>query len=424
MLVILAILFCLTFGIGVVAYHANFIQFGLDQLMEMPSKSLSLMIHWMIWADNFCFALIIPLASTILCHNRVPPAATAIAVSILCFVLLNIFLIILCRKRRWFHAEPGQHNPYKEVIKVLNFVRKHKYPLQRSAFTYCDDERPSRMDFAKERFGGPFSTEQVENVKTFLRIFLVLFAVGSVFVLEVSSSTFGFPLISTHIAFSGIYFCKIQWIFLESGTLRYVTSAVFIPIYVCILHKRKEIPKIFTRIGIGIFLYLIGSLTILLIDISGHAKNGNNCMMNFNKSSTLGIPRLKMHWGTLIPPNIFLGIGPLLVFISTLEFISAQSPSTMKGLIVGLCFTIKSVFQLLGSVALIPFSKIWQSKRIKEHHPPVISCGFGYLSCVLIVALIGFILFLVVAKRYKFRERDDRPYDQRFVIILASMTNT
>ena len=162
-----SILFCLTFGIGVVAYHANFIQFGLDQLMEMPSKSLSLMIHWMIWADNFGFALIIPLASTTLCRDRVAPAAAAIGVSILCFILLNLFLIILCRKRRWFHTEPGQHNPYKEVIKVLNFVRKHKYPLQRSAFTYCDDERPLRLDFAKERFGGPFSTEQVENVNDY-----------------------------------------------------------------------------------------------------------------------------------------------------------------------------------------------------------------------------------------------------------------
>ena len=418
-LIILAILFCLTFGIGVVAYHANFIQFGLDQLMDMPSKSLSLMIHWMIWADNFGFAQIILLASTTLCCDRVAPATAATGVSILCFILLNLFLIILCRKRRWFHTEPRQHNPYKEVIKVLNFVRKHKYPVQCSAFTYCDDERPLRLDFAKERFGGPFSTEQVENVKTFLQIFVVLFAVGSVFVLEVSSSPFGFPLISTHIAFNGTNFCKIQWIFIESGTLRYVTSAMFIPIYICILHKRKKIPRIFTRIGIEIFVYLIGSLTILLVDISGHAKNGNgsgSCMMNvtfYPKSSTWLIPRLGMHWGTLIPPNIFLGIGPLLVFISTLEFISAQSPSTMKGLVVGLCFTINRLFQLLGSVALIPFSKeVWQSKE----HPSIISCGFGYLSCVLVIALIGFILFLVVAKRYKFRERDDRPYDQRFVI--------
>ena len=425
-LIILAFLFCSTFGIGVVAYHANFIQFGLDQLMEVPSKYLSLLIHWMIWADNVGFALIIPLAATTLCHNRVPPAAIAIGVSILCFILLNLFLVILCCKRHWFHAEPGHHNPYRMVIKVLNFARKHKYPLQRSAFTYYDDERPSRLDFAKERFGGPFSTEQVENVKTFLRIFVILLAVGSVFVLEVSSSSFGFPLISTHIAFNGTYFCNTQWILLESGSLRYVTSAVFIPIYICVLFKRKQIPSILTRIGIGIFLYLIGTLTILLADIFGHAQYASNfnttaqCMLDItfnNFSSTLQIPRLGMHWATLIPPNIFLGIGPLLVFISTLEFISAQSPHSMNGLIVGLCFTINRLYQLFGSIALLPFSSkgIWQSKHMKEH-PPVTNCGFGYLSFVFVFALIGFILFLVASKRYKFRERDDRPYDQRFVI--------
>ena len=66
------------------------------------------------------------------------------------------------------------------VASVLHYARKHKYPLQRSAFTYCDDERPSRIDFAKERYGGPFTTEQVEDVKTLLRIFLVLIALGPV----------------------------------------------------------------------------------------------------------------------------------------------------------------------------------------------------------------------------------------------------
>ena len=49
---------------------------------------------------------------------------------------------------------------------------------------------PSRLDFAKERFGGPFTTEQVENVKTFFRILLVLFAIGPVFALKVPASYF------------------------------------------------------------------------------------------------------------------------------------------------------------------------------------------------------------------------------------------
>ena len=426
LLIVFASCFCLTFGVGVVAYHANFIQFGLDQLMEAPTESLSLLIHWMIWADNFGFAIIIPLAAATLCRNSTTIAIITCSVPLLCLILLSIFLVFICRKRHWFYAEPEQHNPYKMVISVLNFAWKHNYPLQRSAFTYCDDERPSRLDFAKERFGGPFSTEQVEDVKIFLQIFLILLTIGSVSLLEVSSSSFGFPLISVHIAFKGIDYCDAYWIFVGSGTLRYITSAVFIPIYVCILFKRKRIPSILTRLGIGFVLYLIGTLSILLIDITGHAKNaliGNtstHCMMEigFNKNTSgLLIPRLKMHWATLILPNIFLGIGPLLVFISTFEFISAQSPHTMKGLIVGLCFTINRLFQLLGSIALFPFSykKIWQSQHIEEH-PPVTNCGFGYLSAVLLFALIGFILFLVAAKRYKFRERDDRPYDQRFVI--------
>ena len=49
----------------------------------------------------------------------------------------------------------------------------------RSAFTYCEDELPSRMDFGKSKYGGPFTTEQVEDVKIFLRLIAII-AVGSV----------------------------------------------------------------------------------------------------------------------------------------------------------------------------------------------------------------------------------------------------
>ena len=38
-----------------------------------------------------------------------------------------------------------------------------------ATMTYCEDELPSRIDFGKNKYGGPFSTEQVEDVKTVLR---------------------------------------------------------------------------------------------------------------------------------------------------------------------------------------------------------------------------------------------------------------
>ena len=63
---------------------------------------------------------------------------------------------------------------------------------------------------------------------------------------------------------------------------------------------------------------------------------------------------------------------------------------------------------------LFPSDSTWAKGHVREH-PPVINCGFSYLLFTFVVAVIGLILFLVVVKRYKYRERDDRPYDQSMV---------
>ena len=88
----------------------------------------------------------------------------------------------------------------------------------------------------------------------------------------------------------------------------------------------------------------------------------------------------------------------------------------MKGLLIGVFFAIKGVFQLISSIMLFPFSSdsIWAKGQMRKH-PPVTNCGFSYLLFTIVVALIGLVLFSVVAKRYKYRERDDRPYDQSMV---------
>ena len=389
--------------------------------MEAPSEYLSLFVHWFTWADYVGSAVIVPLAASLLCCNQVTKVVACCA-PFVCFISMIVLLLFICRKRQWFRSDPGHHNPYKTVLKVLNFARKHKYPLQRSAFTYCDDERPSRLDFGKERFGGPFTTAQVEDVKTLMRILLILVCLGPVYVLEVPNSVFGFPLISVHIAHKSQKYCDASWIIIESGCLRYIISAVVFPIYIMVLFSTKrEKPKILTRLVIGILLYLSGVLCLLVTDVVGHTQmeaNVNNisnpCVFNikFNITDGIRIPLLGLPVASLIPTNIFLGIGPLIVYTSSLEFISAQSPHNMKGLLVGLNLTIRSFFQLISSFALLPFSlkSIWESQHMREH-PPVTNCGFGYLLFTCVVSVIGLILLSLVAKRYKNRERDDRPYN-------------
>ena len=85
--------------------------------------------------------------------------------------------------------EPPSINPYTLLTRVIKFAYKHKVPLRRSAFTYCDDESPSRLDLAKQKYGGPFTTRQVEDVKAFLGILKVLLTATPAFYLQIVTQT-------------------------------------------------------------------------------------------------------------------------------------------------------------------------------------------------------------------------------------------
>ena len=157
----------LFFVVGLVGYQANYIHLGLDQLFEAPDHHLGLFIHYTSWSFHLGA---IPLAvfPVVWCNHPRPVAQVALdSVPVIVIVMLIVLVVIMRWKKHWFFTETVQENPYKLVYKVIDFARKHEYPLQRSAFTFADNYIPSRLDFAKERYGGPFTTEQVENVETY-----------------------------------------------------------------------------------------------------------------------------------------------------------------------------------------------------------------------------------------------------------------
>lgn len=319
---------------------------------------------------------------------------------------------------------------------MIKFAKNHKYPLRRSAFTYSDDIIPSRIDLTKERFGGPFTTEQVENVKTFFRILLVLFAMGPVFALEVPSSYFVFPLFGVHVLHYrkhiGKDFCdtiehKWESGFIETGSLMTLLSLTCLfPIYTCIINFSplcKKVNNMFCRIQLGASVCLVGVISLLVIDVVGHSLHGTTglnstqCMFQvYRTNTTASYPALNLHWTVLIPPNLFLGIGPLIVISTTYELISAQSPQSMKGLLIGVFFAIRGLFHFLNSIVILGFSfkNPWASGDMSIH-PPVTNCGFVYLLFTCIMGLVGLILFSIAVKKYKYRERDEGMFKQQQV---------
>ena len=246
---LLTLISYLVFIIGHAGYQANLIPFGLDQLLEAPSASLALFIHWVIWADSLGTFAIQLFFAGLMCNYK-SQFTSYLACCLILILLLCFLLIVICMKHRYFFSELGRHNPCKMVMKVLNFARKHTCPIQRSAFTYCDDEEPSRLDFAKERYGGPFTTEQVEDVKTFLRILAVLLALGLLFVLDIPASFFVSILFGLHAGdHSAIsqQACSGGFILLGKGSTNNLVTVLIFPAYITTVFSvlSQRIPRIF-----------------------------------------------------------------------------------------------------------------------------------------------------------------------------------
>ena len=75
----------------------------------------------------------------------------------------------------------------------------------------------------------------------------------------------------------------------------------------------------------------------------------------------------------------------------------------MKGLLIGLLYAIKGLYQLLSTVLLAPYLGVEYSNK----YSPSPSCGFYYYLVNIVLGVIAVLVYVWVAKRYRYRERDE-----------------
>ena len=149
-------------------FSAAMLPFLTDQLICATSDELSAVICWYYWAGKLGTGL----SDTIMYLGTGPNFTVELAG--IFAVPLAVIIISDCLCQQWLDRTHKVTNPIKLIIQVLNYTRKHSYPERRSAFTYIDEEQPTRMDYGKEKFGGPFTEEEVEDVKTVLRLLPII----------------------------------------------------------------------------------------------------------------------------------------------------------------------------------------------------------------------------------------------------------
>ena len=345
----------LTQYVGLALFTANIIQYTIDQLVGASADELNTVIYW------HCAAL--PMQYSFLylanCFD------TYKYLKLIIFMLSGVAVSLVLVSHSFFKHKLENisliKNPIKLIVRVLCYARKHKYPENRSALTYWEENVPSRIDLGKDKYGGPFTVEEVEDVKTFFRIIPLFIAIiGYSLSLEYnyifSNDGTSFPA------------CL-----LSNDAIHVTGSFLLIMMYLYFFRVffYKCIPSMLRRMSLGLVFALLSIIPYLL-------------------------PFLNSAWKELVSQAL-IGISYVLVNPVSLEFIVAQSPVQTRGVMVGLWYASWQIGFYIKNCLNFIFHCQYQD----------ICSNFYYYLTKFVLLLVILIVFVLLAKRYKYRVREN-----------------
>ena len=340
-------------NIGLITFAANVIQYNIDQLIGASANKLSTIIYWNIAAY--------PTAWLLCDYMSLLDTVTSDLIFIIpSGVALSLILVSHSLFKHKLENISLIKNPIKLIVRVLCYARKHKYPENRSALTYWEEEAPSRLDLGKDKYGGPFTEEEVEDVKTFFRmlpLFIAMFGFGLI------------PVLPSGNCSSETLMSCIMYTYINAFHLT-IVLLIFIYQFIICGCFHKYIPSMLTRMGTGLVFALFGCITQIL---------DQDSIQEFPSDNSL-----------LIIEQVLLGVSFFLIFPTSLEFTVAQSPEHMRGMMVGLCYTSLGIGYLLAFILSHFIQNNWY-----------------YYFPKFFVLLLVLVVFVILARRYKYRVREN-----------------
>ena len=364
--VVLWSFFCIAFIInycGYSSFTANIIQYNIDQLVGASADELTSVIYWHILSEplvSFIF-----FATECFYYDKFFYWASFIASG----VSVSLVLVSHSFLKHKLENISLIKNPIKLIVRVLCYARKHKYPDNRSALTYWEEDAPSRLDLGKNKYGGPFTEEEVEDVKTVFRM-LPLFICFAAFIL------------SDDFYWSAVDSFTLPTCFAVTDSQYYFCSVILMLVYLFFIRVcfYEYIPSMLTRMSIGLFLAFIVAVSKVIIFVIEKSHIGIN---NFGK--------------LLFIPETIQGFTFILLYPVSLEFTVAQSPVHMRGVLVGLWYSTWGIGLFLNTILKFPF----------DCESQYICTSFYYYITKSVLVLIILIVFVILAKRYKYRVREN-----------------
>ena len=405
---------------GLVGFLINSVQFGIDQMPDASSPELSAFIHWYvfamsagIWFAEAVLGFLKSCRSPAQDEDKLSPAEMAV-LAILPTLLLSLTLLSDSYLHHHLIMEPHSKNPLALVTGVLKYVAKHNKPTNPSAYVYTLRMIPNRFDYAKTQFGGPYTTEQVEDVKMFLRILLLM----SPAILILASSlltVLNLEEFENHLKSSSkiskcgrtlIGFFGYDYRFLPMWFIvinEFLIQPVFVSFY-------NFCCKTLRRITIGTLLGLTLSLVLMGLEIAGHELLHPKvpCLFLISNAvndsyTTLSIDYLPV----AIPTNFILALQIVLFITGAWEFICAQAPYSMRGLLIGAVWATLAIAASLVNAISIGWYFGWNKHPTDSTVIEKVGCGGFYFLSVFLLGLVGLVLFCAAVCWYRPRKREE-----------------
>ena len=392
----------LLLAVGTGSVITNVLQLAIEQIPEASASQLSSLMSWFVFSGSLGWWLnssvkgiyvncIAPLDVL-----QYQPILKLIFSSFLSFALNFLFLF----KHKLLDNSPTS-NTSRMIYAILKYANKHKHPERRSALTYWEDVPVSRLSLGKRKYGGLFTNEQVEDVKTFIR--MSVFFLGFIFFIS-SLYLHGYSLYyinsqsgqnhSLHpIDYVTCNPCTKFIIYSFTGDYSWWVL-VFTLTYELIL-----VPVLSYRMPSMLQRLIIASLVSLLLVIFLRYYN------NYYRLFSLVSGDLYL-LGLQVSISFTIGAMKSIFFVTTLEFICAQSPYTMRNFFI--CFA-NSAMWCCPILSYMVFA-IW------KHICTDPKCCFAYTLFSLVLCIISFILFSLSIKLYHKRSRgQEDEHQQRWV---------
>lgn len=375
-------------------FMANILPFMLDNLLSKSSTVLQKYIFLYTWTFSFGMKTLTRILQCPFLDSSDRALMEGFTLTLCLTTAVSIEMYFRNHLNMFFKPK----NPYKQVIQVLWFAMKNKRPLARSAFTYWEDQIPSRVDLAKSKYGGPFTDEEVDDVKTLGRLCLFMPALTLWPVI-----LYGYLIL--------IQSLKIKPNFVHSDSVvcsgQYqVYNAVLtfgIPAYLVFFQPQTR--RFFQwrfgtmkRMAIGLVAAILAAASTIALYAA--INEPADC------SSWIVLHHRIAQYCSLIP-TVLIGFTYILAVPAFNEFICAQCPYHMQATLIGLGFTTQVMGQLMAMVLTMVVSRVPLTSPI--------NCYTVHASVLTACVVITIFIFAVFFRKYRKRERGENVSIFRFV---------